>query len=83
MSLDAGLLDLAGTVPAHVGASYGPVSLAYVLPLGARASVRIPLTDRAGILLDGFAFRMGTAHSAMLMLGLVGNPPSSRPGGRS
>jgi hypothetical protein len=83
VSLDAGLLDMAGMVPAHVGASYGPVSLAYVLPLGARASLRVPLTDRAGILVDGFAFRVGTARTAMLMLGLVGNPPSSRPGGKS
>ncbi|WP_224244856.1 hypothetical protein [Hyalangium gracile] len=82
VSLDAGLLDLVGLVPAHVGATYGPVSLAYVLPLGARASVRIPLSARAGIQVDGFAFRLGTAHSAMLVVGLVGNPPSSRPGGK-
>jgi hypothetical protein len=81
VALDAGLLDLVGMVPAHVGVSYGPVSLAYVLPLGARASARIPLSARAGIQLDGFAFRVGSAHSAMLVLGLVGNPPSSRPGG--
>jgi hypothetical protein len=83
VALDAGVLDMAGMVPAHVGVSYGPVGLAYVLPLGAKASVRIPLSARAGILLDGFAFRVGSAHSAMLILGLVGNPPSSRPGGKS
>ncbi len=80
VTLDAGLLDKAGMVPAHVGASYGRVGLAYVLPLGARAHARIPLTERAGIQLDGFAFRLGNAHTAMLTVGLVGNPPSSRPG---
>jgi hypothetical protein len=83
VTLDAGLLDMVGMVPAHVGVSYGPVGLAYVLPLGARAFARIPLTARAGIQVDGFAFRVGNAHSALLMIGLVGNPPSSRPGGKS
>jgi hypothetical protein len=80
VTLDAGLLDKAGMVPAHVGASYGPVGLAYVLPLGVRAHARIPLSARAGIQVDGFAFRLGNAHTAMLSVGLVGNPPSSRPG---
>jgi hypothetical protein len=83
VTLDAGLLDKAGMVPAHVGASYGRVGLAYVLPLGLRAHARIPLSQRAGILLDGFAFRLGNAHTAMLTVGLVGNPPSSRPGDAS
>jgi hypothetical protein len=83
VTLDAGLLDKAGMVPAHVGASYGRVGLAYVLPLGARASARIPLSERAGIQVDGFAFRLGNAHTAMLTVGLVGNPPSSRPGDAS
>jgi hypothetical protein len=78
--LNAGLLDLHGMVPAHVGASYGPVGLAYVLPLGARAHARIPLTARVNIHLEGFAFRAGAAQSAMLTVGLVGAPPSSRPG---
>lgn len=80
VTLDAGLLDKAGMVPAHVGASYGRVGLAYVLPLGARAHARIPLSERAGIQVEGFAFRLGNAHTAMLTVGLVGNPPSSRPG---
>lgn len=80
VTLDAGLLDKGGMVPAHVGASYGWVGLAYVLPLGARAHARIPLSERAGIQVDGFAFRLGNAHTAMLTVGLVGNPPSSRPG---
>ena len=80
VTLDAGLLDKAGMVPAHVGASYGKVGLAYVLPLGARAHARIPLSERAGIQLEGFAFRLGSARTAMLTVGLVGNPPSSRPG---
>jgi hypothetical protein len=81
VTLNAGVLDLVGMVPAHLGASYGPVGLAYVLPLGLRASARIPLSERAGVQVDGFAFRVGNAHSAMLAVGLVGNPPSSRPGG--
>ena len=81
VTLDAGLLDMVGMVPAHVGASYGPVGLAYVLPLGVKASARIPLSARAGIQLDGFAFSVGSAHNAMLLVGLVGNPPSSRPAG--
>jgi len=79
--LNAGLLDFNGMVPAHVGASYGPVGLAYVLPLGARAHARLPLTQRVHLLVEGFAFRVGAAQSAMLTVGLVGNPPSSRPGG--
>jgi len=80
VTLDAGLLDGVGLVPAHVGVSYGPVGLAYVLPLGARAHARIPLSANAGIQLEAFAFRIGTAHSALLTVGLVGNPLSSRPG---
>ncbi len=83
VTLNAGLLDMHGMVPAHVGASYGPVGLAYVLPLGARAHARIPLSARVGLHLEGFAFRIGSAQSAMLTVGLVGNPPSSRPGGTS
>lgn len=83
VALDAGVLDMAGMVPAHVGVSYGPVGLAYVLPLGLRASARIPLSARVGIQVDGFTFRAGNSHSTMLILGLVGNPPSSRPGGQS
>ncbi len=78
--LNAGLLDFHGMVPAHVGASYGPVGLAYVLPLGLRAHGRIPLTPRVSLHLEGFAFRVGSAQSAMLTVGLVGAPPSSRPG---
>jgi len=81
--LNAGLLDFNGMVPAHVGASYGPVGLAYVLPLGARAHARIPLTARINLHVEGFAFRVGAAQSAMLTVGLVGAPPSSRPGGTS
>lgn len=83
VTLDAGLVDLVGLVPAHVGASYGPVGLAYVLPLGVRAHGRIPLTANAGIQLEAFAFRLGSARSAMLTVGLVGNPRSSRPGAGS
>jgi hypothetical protein len=78
--LNAGLLDLHGMVPAHVGASYGPVGLAYVLPLGARAHARIPLSPRVSIHLEGFFFRVGVAQSALFTVGLVGAPPSSRPG---
>jgi hypothetical protein len=83
VTLNAGLLDMHGMVPAHVGASYGPVGLAYVLPLGARAHARIRLSQRVALHLEGFAFRVGPAQSAMLTVGLVGNPPSSRPGGAS
>lgn len=83
VTLDAGLVDLVGMVPAHVGASYGPVGLAYVLPLGVRAHARIPLTANAGIQLEAFAFRLSSARSAMFTVGLVGNPLSSRPGGGS
>jgi hypothetical protein len=78
--LDAGLLDGNGMVPAHVGVSYGPVGLGYVLPLGVRAQARIPLTARAALQVSGFAFRLFGAHSALLTVGLVGQPPSSRPG---
>jgi hypothetical protein len=80
VTLDAGLLDRNGMVPAHAGVSYGHVGLAYVLPLGARAHARIPLSPRVGVQVEGFAFRAGNAHSAMLTVGLVGNPPSSRTG---
>jgi hypothetical protein len=78
--LDAGVLDWNGMVPAHVGLSYGPVGLAYVLPLGFRARARIPLTARAGLQVSGYALRLFGASSALLTVGLVGNPPSSRPG---
>jgi hypothetical protein len=83
VTLNAGLLDMNGMVPAHLGASYGPVGLAYVLPLGARAHARFRLSQRVSVHLEGFAFRFGSAQSAMLTVGLVGNPPSSRPGGTS
>ncbi len=78
--LDAGLLDKQGMVPAHVGASYGPVGLAYVLPLGARAHARLPLLSRVSLHVEGFYFRLGSARSAMFTVGVVGTPPSSRPG---
>jgi hypothetical protein len=80
VTLDAALLDRNGMVPAHVGISFRQVGLAYVLPLGARAHARIPISERAGLQLDGFAFRAGNAYSAMLTLGVVGHPALSRSG---
>ncbi|MDY7229998.1 hypothetical protein [Hyalangium rubrum] len=80
VTLDAAVLDQQGMVPAHVGATYGPVGLAYVLPLGARAHARIPLSPRVALLVEGFAFRLSSARSAMLTVGIVGIPPSSRSG---
>ncbi len=78
--LDAGLFDLHGLVPAHVGAEWGDYGLGYVLPLGARAHARLPLTARLGLRVEGFAFRLGNAHAAMLTVGVVGQPTAPTPG---
>ncbi len=78
LMLDAGLFDLHGLIPAHVGAEWGNYGLGYVLPLGARAHARLPLTARTGLRVEGFAFRLGNAHAAMLTVGVVGHPSSAR-----
>lgn len=74
VDLHAGLLDLHGLVPAHLGASYRGVGLAYVVPLGARAWVHLPLSAHLGLRVEGFAFRLGTARSAWLTVGLSASP---------
>lgn len=70
VDLHAGLFDLHGLVPAHLGASWKGLGLAYVLPLGARAWANLPLTSSLSLRVEAFAFRLGTAQSAMLTLGL-------------
>ncbi|QRN98315.1 hypothetical protein JRI60_04395 [Archangium violaceum] len=77
VDLHAGLLDLHGLVPAHLGASWNGLGLAYVLPLGARAWAHIPLSSSLGLQVEGFAFRLGSAQSAMLTVGLSTRPSSS------
>ncbi|PTL83199.1 hypothetical protein [Vitiosangium sp. GDMCC 1.1324] len=80
VDLHAGVLDVHGLVPAHVGASWKGLGLAYVLPLGARAWANIPLTSSLGLRVEGFAFRLGIAQSAMLTVGLTARPsPGTRP----
>jgi hypothetical protein len=74
VDLHAGLLDLHGLVPAHLGASWNGLGLAYVLPLGARAWADLPLTSTLGLRVEGFAFRLGSAQSAMLTVGLSARP---------
>jgi hypothetical protein len=77
VDLHAGLLDLHGQVPAHVGASWNGLGLAYVLPLGARAWASLPLSSALSLRVEGFAFRLGNAQSAMLSVGLSTRPSSS------
>jgi hypothetical protein len=74
VDLHAGLLDLHGLVPAHLGASWKGLGLAYVLPLGARAWASLPLSSTLSLRVEGFAFRLGTAQSALLTLGLESQP---------
>jgi hypothetical protein len=74
VDLHAGLLDLHGLVPAHLGASWRGVGLAYVLPLGARAWATLPLSSALSLRIEGFAFRLGNARSAMLTVGLSARP---------
>ncbi|HEX8437506.1 hypothetical protein [Archangium sp.] len=76
VDLHAGLLDLHGLVPAHLGASWRGVGLAYVLPLGARAWASLPLSSALSLRVEGFAFRLGNAQSAMLTVGLSARPSS-------
>ena len=79
VDLHAGLLDLHGLIPSHVGASWRGLGLAYVLPLGARAWAHLPLSSSLGLRVEGFAFRLGNAQSAMLTVGLSSRPSSSAP----
>lgn len=74
VDLHAGLFDVHGLVPLDVGASFKGVGLAYVLPLGARAWVDVPLTKHLDLHVEGFAFRLATAQSALLTVGLVLHP---------
>ncbi|MCY1018969.1 hypothetical protein [Pyxidicoccus sp. MSG2] len=84
VDLEAGIFDANGQVPAHLGASYGPVGLAYVFPLGARARVDIPLAARAGVRLEGFVFQYGDVRTSLVTVGIVGRPTASeRAGGAS
>ncbi|HZI09581.1 MAG TPA: hypothetical protein VE153_04260 [Myxococcus sp.] len=75
--LEAGLFDAFGQVPAHAGASYGPVGLGYVFPLGGRAHVDIPLAARAGLRLEGFLFQYGDVRTSLVTVGVVGRPAAS------
>jgi hypothetical protein len=81
VALEAGLFDMFGQVPAHLGASYGPVGLAYVFPLGGRAHVDIPLAARAGLRLEGFLFQYGDIRTSLVTVGVVGRPSASRRAG--
>jgi hypothetical protein len=80
VDLHAGLLDLHGLVPAHLGASWKGVGLAYVLPLGARAWASIPLTSTLALRLEGFIFQLTGSQSAWLTVGLSARSPSSSTG---
>ncbi|QSQ22199.1 hypothetical protein JY651_44925 [Pyxidicoccus parkwayensis] len=77
VDLEAGIFDANGQVPAHLGASYGPVGLAYVFPLGGRARVDIPLAARAGVRLEGFVFQYGDVRTSLVTVGVVGRPTAS------
>jgi hypothetical protein len=77
VNLHAGLLDLHGLVPAHLGASWKGVGLAYVLPVGARAWASIPLTSTLALRLEGFFFQLTGSQSAFLTVGLSARPPAS------
>ena len=77
VALEAGLFDAHGQVPAHLGASYGPVGLAYVFPLGGRARVDVPLAARAGLRVEGFVFQYGDVRTSFLSVGIFGRPAAS------
>ncbi|NMO18305.1 hypothetical protein HPC49_38125 [Pyxidicoccus fallax] len=77
VTLDAGLFDAHGQVPAHVGATYGLVGLAYVFPVGGRARVDIPLVPRAGLRVEGFVFQDGDARTSLVSVGIVGRPTAA------
>ncbi|MFP2904113.1 hypothetical protein ACLESD_03375 [Pyxidicoccus sp. 3LFB2] len=83
VDLEAGLFDAHGQLPAHLGASYGPVGLAYVFPLGARGRVDIPLAARASVRVEGFVFQYGDVRTSLITVGVVGRPTATRAGGAS
>jgi len=83
VDLEAGVFDAQGQVPAHLGASYGPVSLAYVFPLGGRGRVDIPLAPRASVRVEGFLFQYGDVRTSLVTVGVVGRPTASPEGGAS
>ncbi|ATB29228.1 hypothetical protein [Melittangium boletus] len=74
VTLHAGLLDLHGLVPAHLGVSWKDVGLAYIAPLGARAWARLPLSSDLALRVEGFAFRLAGTQSAWLTLGMDVSP---------
>jgi hypothetical protein len=74
VAVEAGLFDAVGQVPAHLGASYGPVGLAYVFPLGGRGRVDIPLAPRASVRVEGFVFQSGDVRTSLVTVGVVGRP---------
>lgn len=77
VDLEAGLFDANGQVPAHLGASHGPVGLAYVFPVGGRARVDIPLAARAGVRVEGFVFQYGDVRTSLVTVGVVGRPTAA------
>ncbi|WP_164019908.1 hypothetical protein [Pyxidicoccus trucidator] len=83
VDLEAGVFDANGQVPAHLGASYGPVGLAYVFPLGGRGRVDIPLAPRASVRVEGFLFQYGDVRTSLITVGVVGLPTATRAGDAS
>ncbi len=80
VGLHAGLLDLHGLVPAHVGVSWKGVGVAYVLPVGARVWASLPLTSTWALRLEGFLFQLTGSQTAWLTLGLATRPSPSSSG---
>lgn len=71
VGLHAGLLDLHGLVPAHVGVSWKGVGVAYVLPVGARVWASLPLSSTWALRLEGFLFQLTGSQTAWLTVGLT------------
>lgn len=83
VGLHAGLLDLHGLVPAHVGVSWKGVGVAYVLPLGARVWASLPLTSTWALRLEGFLFQLTGSQTAWLTVGIAARSSSSSSSGVS
>lgn len=69
--LSAGVFDHLGYAPAHVSVDRGMWSVGFVAPLGLRGGVKIPLSSKLSLGIDGFGFALGNYQSAMLTVSTI------------
>lgn len=67
--LRAGLFDLDGLVPAHLGVDVGGFGLSYVAPLGGLASARVRIAGRGHLLAQAMVFSLFNTTQAYFTLG--------------